>query len=128
MFEKILVAVDERETGTAATRFASQLSGTFHASVQVFHPEAASARSSRSGDRQLAQAVAAEAQRVHADLIVLGLDRQRIGRHHLVGSVREQLAQLTQVPVMAAPTGFEVAQTDARERKHGRLTKRLTHV
>jgi hypothetical protein len=47
----------------------------------------------------LAQAAAG----FQADLIVLGLDRRRLCRRHFSRSMREQLAQVTALPVMISP-------------------------
>ena len=72
--------------------------------------------------------------RVQADLIVLGLERPMLGRHHRSGSVRQQLGTMTHLPIMAAPTAAERPAHQRGEfvRKvvtgRGMLTRSLHHV
>jgi nucleotide-binding universal stress UspA family protein len=132
MFDKVLVAVDEQEAGQAASRFAADLSASFGSSVQIFHPALLDRGTRRQRDRQLATEIATEARRSEADLIVLGIERRTLGRHHVSGSVRQQLARLTRIPLMAAPApaGVQLHAAGAK-RPHGErrvLSKRLQHV
>jgi nucleotide-binding universal stress UspA family protein len=121
MFHTILLVVDQAEEANAAA-YVAGLPGTSTASVRVFHPLHDGGLTRRGQDSRLAHAVADEARSVGPDLIVLGVDRRQVGRHHLSGSLREQLAELTHLPVMAPPTWA------ARSSVSGPLTKRLAHV
>jgi nucleotide-binding universal stress UspA family protein len=132
VFNKILVAVDEQHSGQAARRFAANLSDALDVSVQVFHPERPHGATRRLRDRELANAIAAEAQRSEVDLIVLGLKRRILGRRHMSGSVRQQLSHLTRLPIMAAPTTV-IRHPQAHGAKQGRgerrpLVERMEHV
>jgi nucleotide-binding universal stress UspA family protein len=53
---------------------------------------------------QLADAIAREAAHFEADLIVLGLDRPRIAHRHFSKGIQEQLARVSTLPVMIAPS------------------------
>jgi nucleotide-binding universal stress UspA family protein len=130
MFDKVLVAVDEREVGQSASRFAADLTASFGSSVQIFHPALPEGGTRRLRDRQLATEIATEARRCEADLIVLGIERRTLGRHHVSGSLREQLARLTRIPLMAAPAPAGVSrQVASRPQSERRaLIKRLQHV
>jgi K+-sensing histidine kinase KdpD len=112
MFTKILVVVDEAGE-TRATSYAQELSSMFDASVQMHRAVAPHGVTSSRRSRQVAEAIAEAARLAEADLIVLGVDRRRAGRHHLTGSVREQLAQLTHLPVMVPP--LEPVRTGSRQ-------------
>jgi nucleotide-binding universal stress UspA family protein len=131
MFNKVLVAVDEREAGQAASRFAADLSASFGSSVRIFHPALPHGGTRRQRDHQLAAEIAAEARRSEADLIVLGIERRTLGRRHVSGSVRQQLSHMTRIPLMAAPAPHAAPRLAANAKRHGErrvLSKRLQHV
>jgi nucleotide-binding universal stress UspA family protein len=132
MFNKVLVAVDEQEAGQLASRFAGDLSASFGSAVQIFHP-ALPQGTRRQRDRQLATEIAAAARLSDADLIVLGIERRTLGRRHVSGSLRQQLAHLTRIPLMAAPAPHAPPRHSVVNvrRLHGErrmLSKRLQHV
>jgi hypothetical protein len=102
-FRRILVAAESTEAERAA-EFAARLSGAFGATVDVLELPTARGLRQSGQDHQLAMAVADEAVRISADLIVLAADRVRVGRHHLAGSIRQQLSSRTHLPVMVAPS------------------------
>ncbi|HEY1829837.1 MAG TPA: hypothetical protein VGG38_06295 [Acidimicrobiales bacterium] len=133
-FRHILVAAETDEARHAAG-FAAQLSGAFGASIDVLEIPAAQGIRRSGQDHQVAMAVADEAARVGADLIVLAADRVRVGRHHLGGSIRQQLSTRTHLPVMVAPTQDSapspVAPPSPAATEHLRLlqrTRRFQHV
>jgi nucleotide-binding universal stress UspA family protein len=59
--------------------------------------------------RRLASAITAAAERCGADVIVLGMDRRRMARRHLIPSLRDQLTSATALPVLVAPSTAPVA-------------------
>jgi hypothetical protein len=121
MFHTILLVVDEAEEANAAA-FVAGLPGADNHSVQIFHPTPGGGGIHRAKDHRLALAIAEQARTVAADLIVLGVERRRAGRHHLAGSLREQLAELTHLPVLIPPTWATQASVPAVS------SERLTHV
>ena len=67
------------------------------------------------GSQQLIDEIADEALRFRADLIVLGLDRERISQQHHWRNLRQRLARATSLPLMVAPTETSPAR---RARPH----------
>ncbi len=59
--------------------------------------------------RRLASEITAAAESCGADVIVLGMDRRRMARRHLIPSLRDQLASATALPVLVAPSTTPVA-------------------
>jgi hypothetical protein len=52
--------------------------------------------------RRLAASIAARAEGEGADVIVLGIDRRRLGSRRVAPSLRDQLTKLTALPVLVA--------------------------
>jgi nucleotide-binding universal stress UspA family protein len=63
--------------------------------------------------RRLASEITAAAESCGADVIVLGMDRRRLARRHLIPSLRDQLASATALPVLVAPSTAPVADYTA---------------
>jgi hypothetical protein len=57
----------------------------------------------RARTRQLVSTVADAAETYRADLLVVGFDRQRMNQGSLSGSLRDQLYEATNIPVIVAP-------------------------
>jgi nucleotide-binding universal stress UspA family protein len=54
-------------------------------------------------DRHLVTAIAEEAARFEADVVVLGLDRRRLAHQHFSKALQEQVTRATSLPVLIAP-------------------------
>lgn len=103
MFRNIVVATDGSAAGQAATTYAGRLSNTFGAPVTLVPLAEMEAGPVLTRDRDEARHIAHEAARVGADVIVLGMERGRMGHHGLRRGVRDQLARATHLPVMVPP-------------------------
>jgi nucleotide-binding universal stress UspA family protein len=53
--------------------------------------------------RQLAHGIAEAAAAFHADVIVVGIDHERLTGHRLAPSLRDQITRATALPVLMAP-------------------------
>jgi nucleotide-binding universal stress UspA family protein len=111
MFQKILVASDGSESGCAATLFAAEMSQAFGAAVETCVIPA-HGRGIRSGEDDSARQIIEMAGVTKADVIVLGMDRRRIGRHLAERGVRDRVAQSTHLPVVVPPTPLGAGDLD----------------
>jgi nucleotide-binding universal stress UspA family protein len=103
-----LFQVTEHATRRAgqSERFVAQPSGfDDHAVVELQRAGIAVSGASRTvRDHHLVKGIVDEAARFGADVIVLGLERKRIAHHSFSKALQEQIARVTTVPVMIAPT------------------------
>jgi nucleotide-binding universal stress UspA family protein len=90
------VAVDGTDAAAAADAVATEWAQSFGAEVRRM--EIAGARNDA-----VVHDIADAASAFRADVIVLGCDRRRLSRHRLSHSLRERLAQATELPVLVAP-------------------------
>jgi nucleotide-binding universal stress UspA family protein len=125
MFQHILVATDGSDAGQAAAAYAGQLSNAFAARVTLVPLAEMQSGSARTSDREVARHLATEADRVRADVIVLGLERRRLGHHLVRRGLRAELARTTHVAVMVAPT---TAPPVPSRRPTVAVRRRLLHV
>ncbi len=134
-FRQILLVMDESGEARAAASFATALSGQFGAGVATVLVTEAKARH-RAGQRSdiarsgrgattctvsgptegarshtLATELAQAAEEFGADVIVLGLSRDRLARHRLAPNLRSLVTQATEVPVLLAPVAWGEATT-----------------
>jgi len=116
MFHKILLATDGSESGRVATAFAVELSEAFGASVETCSLEGTSRTTWAGRDHEVVKRIADRTGQTQADVIVLGVDRRRLGRHRAARGLRDQLARRTHLPVMMAPT-----RTSAEARDMGQV-------
>ncbi len=128
MFRRILVAIDGSEAARSAFVFVSDWARQFDAHVwfiqlteessrrrceiatdvgrrgrQLANHFTVSGATKNVRNQQLVSGIAEAAETFRADLIVLGFDPGRIGRQRFAPSVREQLTEATEVPVLIAP-------------------------
>jgi nucleotide-binding universal stress UspA family protein len=128
VFRRILVAIDGSDAARAAFVFVSDWAKEFDARVWFIQltEESSSRRCeivtdvSRGGrqlanhfsvtgatrgvrNQRLVSGIAEAAQTFRADLIVLGFDPGRVAHQRFSRSVREQLTEATDVPVLIAP-------------------------
>jgi nucleotide-binding universal stress UspA family protein len=128
VFRRILVAMDGSEAARSAFVFVSDWARHFGAEVWFIQLTAESTRrrcevvtdvrrrgrqlanefsvsgATRSArNHQLVSAIVEAAQTFRADLIVLGFDRSRLAPSRLSSSVREQVTEAADVPVLIAP-------------------------
>jgi nucleotide-binding universal stress UspA family protein len=90
------VAVDGTDAAAAADAVATEWAKSF--GVDVRRMEMTGARNDA-----VVHEIADAASAFGADVIVLGCDRRRLSRHRLSHSLRERLAQATELPVLVAP-------------------------
>ena len=126
-FRRMLVVIDQSQSAEAAVALVAEWVDGQGAEVRFV--QVIEARKQRSGmksgadtsgagqhrlvadaptlgarNRQLVHGIAEAAEGFGADVIVLGLDRQRLAGHRLATSLREQIMRATDVPVLVAPT------------------------
>ena len=128
MFSNILVATDGSSAGQAAAAYAGELATTFAAPVTVVPLAEMHAGSALTRDRDAARHIATEAARVQADVIVLGLERRRLGHHLMRRGLRSQLARSTHLAVMVPPTPPAAAPTSVAAKRSTVAQRRLQHV
>jgi nucleotide-binding universal stress UspA family protein len=129
MFQNILVATDGSSAGLTATAYAGQLSTTFAAPVTLVPLAEMHSGSVLTRDRDAARHIATEAARVHADVIVLGLERRRLAHHLMRRGLRSELARSTHLAVMVPPaTPASATKPVPTRRPVTVLKKRLQHV
>ena len=128
MFRRILVALDGSEDARVAFAFVSDWARHFEAKVwfiqlaeestqrrceivtdvhrrgrQMANRFTVSGATRGARNQQLVSGISEAAATFGADLIVVGLDRHRLGGNGLSRNVREQLTAATDVPVLMAP-------------------------
>jgi nucleotide-binding universal stress UspA family protein len=128
VYRKILVALDDSDAARAAFVFASDWARHFDSQLWFIQLTQETYRRrgeivtdvSRRGrqranhftvsgatrgqrNHQLVSGIAEAASTFGADLIIVGLERRRLGRARFAESVREQLTAATEVPVLLAP-------------------------
>ncbi len=128
MFRRILVAMDGSEAAQSAFVYVTQWARSFDAKVWFIQLAAESTdrhggvvtdvahrgrrtantftisgATRRARTRQLVSTVADAAETYRADVLVVGFDRQRMGQSGLTGSLRDQLYEATNIPVLVAP-------------------------
>jgi len=128
VFRRILVAIDGSDAARAAFVFAGDWARLFDAQLWFIQLTEETSRRrcemvtdvSRSGrklanqftvsgatrgarNRRLVSGIAEAAETFRADLIVLGFDPGRVAHERFTRSVREQLAEATDVPVVITP-------------------------
>ncbi|MGP0031446.1 MAG: hypothetical protein ACLPVF_13175 [Acidimicrobiales bacterium] len=97
----MLAAIDDSEAGQSGKTLALGMCRQFEVATRIFWTgEAAGPR----GARRLAGAIAGEAGRFGADVIVLGLERDRIRHRPFSKGMQAELARLTSLPVLIAPS------------------------
>jgi nucleotide-binding universal stress UspA family protein len=129
MFRHILVATDGSSAGQAAAAYAGELSCTFAAQVTLVPLAEMESGPALSSDREVARHLATEAARVQADVIVLGLERRRVGHHLLHRGLRAELARATHLAVMVPPTAPASAAAPVPTRRPTvAVRRRLQHV
>jgi nucleotide-binding universal stress UspA family protein len=137
VFRRILVAMDGSDAARSAFVFVSDWARQFDSRVwfiQLTHESsrrrceivtdvgqkgrqlanhfAVSGATKAVRNQRLVSGIAQAAETFRADLIVLGFEPGRIAHQRLSRSVREQLTEATDVPVLIAPP------RNARERRH----------
>jgi hypothetical protein len=103
MFGRILVAMDGLNTGRAGLSFAAQMTDRYKTCVWAFDVPPTVRR------HRMMQEIAREAERVGAEVIVLGLERRRISRRLPSGTLSEQLGHMSGLPVMVPPRSADGA-------------------
>src|SRR5580698_1251347 len=129
MFRRILVVADHSPCGRSAAAFATDMAQEFGATAWLMdvtdperrhgHPDSGDTRDdhavlNRGGvgvsgstratnDHNLVATIAGEAARFGADVVVLGLERRRVGRRFFSRALQQEVARATSVPVMVAP-------------------------
>jgi nucleotide-binding universal stress UspA family protein len=103
MFTRILVAMDESETGHEAEAYAAELADSFGGSVTRCRISGMASGRRSTRDQQVVAHVAEAAQAIGADVVVLGLERRRLEHHRLSPSLRERLRESAPVPVLVPP-------------------------
>lgn len=153
-FRRLLVAVDGSPAARGASDLATQWATQYGADLKVLalvepsrhgHAEPApepdrvvagqpaacvevsgSTRSAR--NRELARAIAEAGAAFGADVILVGIDHRRLARHRMAPSLREQLARVSPLPVLVAPTAAAGEVRDAQVRQTPRDAEEAAHV